>query len=241
MGNTAVDEPIWTVQGDRKRTAVREMFAQIAPTYDRVNGLVSLSLHHRWRAFAVRCLQLKPGDQVLDVCCGTGDFLRPLRKAVGPTGRLVGIDFCGPMLDLAQTKRLADQLALGDAGSLPVASQRFDGVTVGWGIRNVPDIDAAHREAARVLKPGGRFVSIDCALPRNPILRRVAWWTMRRIVPGIGTLFGKTEAYTYLPESTARFWSREQLTESMERAGFRDVRTRDLFLGTVCVHWGEKA
>lgn len=232
--------PIWVSEGAQKRDLVQKMFADIAPTYDRVNGLMSLSLHHRWRAQAVRLLELKPGERVLDVCCGTGDFLPLLRKAVGTTGMVAGIDFCAPMLTQAHQKGAGAGLGLGDAVQLPVASAVVDAVTVGWGIRNVPDIDRAHAEIFRVLAPGGRFVSLDMARPRLAIVRFFSELIYHSLVPRLGALFGKTQAYTYLPKSTLRFWSREQLTASMERAGFVDVRTQDLFAGNLCLHLGRK-
>jgi len=223
------------------------MFAEIAPTYDLLNSLMSLSLHGRWRTFAVSLLRLSPGDHALDVCCGTGDFMRPLRKAVGQDGQVVGVDFCAPMLQRAQAKasELAPHasgpsLSLGDACQLPIASARFEAVSVGWGIRNVPDIDAAHAEVYRVLKPGGRFVSLDMARPRNPLMRAMSGFVFNTLVPRLGALFGKTQAYTYLPKSTERFWTREQLAASMARAGLADVGHRDLFFGNICVHYARK-
>jgi demethylmenaquinone methyltransferase / 2-methoxy-6-polyprenyl-1,4-benzoquinol methylase len=131
-------------------------------------------------------------------------------------------------------------LSVGDACCLPVASGAFDAVSVGWGIRNVPDIDAAHREVFRVLKPGGRFVSLDMARPRNAPMRAFSSFLFQKLVPRLGALFGKTEAYTYLPESTERFKSREDLAESMRAAGFTDVAHRDFMFGNICLHRGSK-
>jgi len=237
MGSNA----IWQTEGTSKRTAVQGMFAEIAPTYDLLNSMMSLRLHHRWRAFAVRKMELKPGGRALDVCCGTGDFMIPLRKAVGASGFVSGVDFCLPMLERAQTKPGIDNaLALGDACQLPVQSDVFDGVSVGWGIRNVPDIDAAHRELFRVLKSGGRFVSLDMARPRARILRGISEFVFNTLVPKMGAIFGKTQAYTYLPKSTQKFWTREQLAASMASAGFTDVGFKDLMFGNICVHWGRK-
>ncbi len=236
---SSATEPIWDAKGAQKRAAVRGMFADIAPSYDRLNALMSLALHRRWRARAVQLLRLQPGERALDVCCGTGDFLAPLQAAVGPTGFVAGLDFCAPMLAQAQTKGNAP-LSLGDACTLPIASESFDAVTVGWGIRNVPDIDAAHGEIARVLRPGGRFVSIDMARPANRWVRTVSELLFQTLVPRLGALFGKTQAYTYLPKSTERFSTREQLAASMERSGLVDVRTQDLFLGNLCIHYGQK-
>ena len=246
---------IWKAEGEGKRTAVRGMFGSIARGYDRMNGLMSLGLHHRWRGFAVSRLELKPGDRALDVCCGTGDFMLPLRAAVGVEGRVVGVDFCLPMLEgargklssppspLSKTSHLerGSDLALGDACRLPVASGVFDAVSVGWGLRNVPDLAAALGEAARVLKSGGRFVSLDMARPHNPIVRKAAEFGLRRVLPLLGKCLGlEGDAYAYLPESTLRFASRETLAAAMRRAGFVDVAIRDLMLGNLCVHWGRK-
>lgn len=217
------------------------MFAEIAPHYDRLNGVMSLSMHGRWRARAVRMLGLRPGDHVLDLCCGTGDFIAPLRRAVGSTGQVFGIDFCLPMLDLAQKKAdRADVLALGDATMIPCASDAFHAVTVGWGIRNVPDIDAAHREIFRVLRPGGSFVSLDMAMPRSAIIRATSRWMLGTMLPILGRLFGSSTAYQYLPKSTERFLSREGLLESMQQAGFIETNTVDLMLGNICIHYGRK-
>lgn len=239
MGATR-STPAWKTDGSEKRASVQRMFAEIAPTYDLCNSMMSFRLHHRWRALAVRLLDLKPGDAVADVCCGTGDFFAPIRKAIGASGTLVGIDFCRPMLDVASRKGGAGAIALGDACQLPIASGSVQAVTVGWGIRNVPDIDAAHREIARVLRPGGRFVSVDMAVPSSPFVRGVSRLMTLKLLPFLGGLFGKREAYTYLPESTQAFRTRAELKASMEAAGFIGVRDRDLFFGNICIHHGVK-
>jgi demethylmenaquinone methyltransferase / 2-methoxy-6-polyprenyl-1,4-benzoquinol methylase len=230
---------IWTEEGSRKREAVRRMFGEIAPSYDRLNGLMTLSLHRRWRKIAVDLLALRNGETALDLCCGTGDFIPLIQRAVGPTGSVFGADFSVPMLDLAQRKGLP-RLALGDACEIPVRDAVVDAVTVGWGIRNVPDQDRAHAEVVRVLRPGGRFVSVDMARPRNPFIRFVSELVFNTFVPVMGAIFGKTQAYAYLPKSTQRFKTREQLEDSMRSAGLVDVFHRDLLLGNVCVHFGRK-
>lgn len=238
------DQAIWQTEGTSKRAAVQGMFAEIAPTYDLLNSVMSLRLHHRWRSFAVRKLSLKPGDNALDVCCGTGDFMAPLQQAVGENGFVAGIDFCLPMLQKAVGKlgtgSSTPRLGLGDACQLPVRANSLQGVSVGWGIRNVPDIDRAHQELFRVLKPGGRFVSLDMARPRNAVMRKISEFVFNTLVPWMGSLFGKTKAYTYLPKSTQKFWTREQLAASMKSAGFAEVGFKDLFFGNICIHWGCK-
>ena len=136
----------WERTGEEKRLAVRNMFAAIAPSYDRLNGLMSFSQDGAWRRAAIETLGLKPGGHALDVATGTGDFLSLLREKVGPGGRVVGSDFCLPMLERARPKTDAE-LTLADACALPFADESFDSVSVGWGIRNVPNIDLAHGEA----------------------------------------------------------------------------------------------
>ncbi len=216
------------------------MFAEIAPTYDLLNSMMSFSRHGKWRAAAVRALNLKTGDQALDVCCGTGDFFIPLTKAVGPSGLVAGVDFCQPMLQVAQKKLDHPSLSLGDAGQLPIAAGLFDAVTVGWGLRNVPDIRQALKEIHRVLKPGGRFVTLDMAKPKNGLVRGVSLWTTNALLPRLGSIFGKTKAYTYLPKSTVKFVEREEMTKLMEEAGFENVQHRDFMFGNICMHWGVK-
>lgn len=234
------DPTPWLAEGQEKRDSVRRMFAEIAPRYDLLNSLMSMKRHQSWRAFAVRQLALREGQATLDLCCGTGDFMSPLRKAVGQSGKVLGIDFCRPMLDVARQKGVPGELALGDAGRIPAREASFDAVTVGWGIRNVPDIDAAHAEIHRVLKPGGRFVSVDMAIPRNGFMRWSSGLVCGKLLPRFGSLFGFKTAYTYLPKSTERFLSREGLKDSMERAGFANVGWKDFMFGNICVHWGVK-
>lgn len=230
----------WNADGADKRAAVQQMFADIAPTYDMCNSMMSLRLHHRWRAYAVSLLELAPGSAVADVCCGTGDFFGPIRRAIGSEGTLLGIDFCAPMLELASAKDGRAGRALGDACQLPLQTASVDAVTVGWGIRNVPDIDAAHREIHRILKPGGRFVSVDMAVPSNGLVRAMSRFMTLRMLPKLGSVFGKKDAYTYLPRSTQAFRTRLELKESMDAAGFTRVEFHDLFAGNICVHLGVK-
>jgi demethylmenaquinone methyltransferase/2-methoxy-6-polyprenyl-1,4-benzoquinol methylase len=239
MIQRTAEEAPWEATGQAKRETVRRMFSEIADTYDRLNGILSLRGHHRWRTLAVQALDLKPSDKALDVCSGTGDFALALQKAISDKGLVVGIDFCGPMLDIAAQKGLKN-LGMGDACNLPIQDEVFDAVTVGWGIRNVPDIDQAHREIARVLKPGGRFVSLDMARPRNAFIGTVSRMLFRLGSPLLGTIFSKKSAYQYLPLSTERFWSREELADSMARVGFVRVRTKDFMFGNICMHWGVK-
>lgn len=232
--------PPWDLEGDAKRSAVRSIFAQIANDYDRANAIMSFAQHQAWRRKAVRLLNLQPGDSALDLCSGTGDFLAPLRQAVGKTGKLYALDLTPEMLSKASSKDADAQLLVGDACVLPFSGETFEGVSVGWGIRNVPDIDEAHREAFRVLKSGGMFVSIDCAQPRLALIRPASALFRKLLVGHLDRSLGHKDAYSYLDESTKLFRSREGLKESMNNAGFVDVRYFDLCFGNICIHVGRR-
>jgi demethylmenaquinone methyltransferase/2-methoxy-6-polyprenyl-1,4-benzoquinol methylase len=217
---------------------VQEMFAEIAPGYDRMNRLMTGNNDRRWRAAAVKVLDVQPGETALDLCCGTGDFI-PILEGAGAT--VSGIDFCLPMLQRALDKtQHRFELAVGDACRMPVKNGAVDLVTVGWGIRNVPDIDEAHREIFRILKPGGRFVSLDMAVPENALVRGISGVVCGRIMPKLGAWLSNAKAYRYLPESTQRFMTREELVRSMECAGFVGVKFKNFAMGNVCMHWGMK-
>ena len=231
-------EEAWTTVGAQKRDRVQGLFGDIAGRYDLLNSVMSLRLHYRWRSEAVRMLGLKPGDAVADVCCGTGDFAAPLRKAVGVSGKIIGIDFCAPMLEIAKQKGVPMELSLGDACALPFASGAFDAVTVGWGLRNVADLDLALSEIRRVLKPGGRFVSVDMAKPKNGLVKAASGAMFAILVPAMGAIFGNKEAYKYLPKSTDRFASRDEQVAAMKRAGFAEATYTDMFFGNICIHRG---
>ncbi|MDQ2986444.1 MAG: ubiquinone/menaquinone biosynthesis methyltransferase [Armatimonadota bacterium] len=235
----AESDGAWTAVGADKREAVRSLFGDIAGRYDLLNSAMSLRLHHRWRAEAVRMLSLSPGDCVADICCGTGDFAPPIRRDVGPAGMVIGIDFCLPMLRKGLEKAVPMSLSMGDACDLPLASASFDAVTIGWGLRNVADLDKALREIRRILKPRGRFVSADMARPQNPMMRVVSGAFFSTVAPAVGALFGNRNAYKYLPQSTDRFASRENQVAAIRRAGFSDAGYKDMFFGNICIHWGE--
>ena len=231
----------WQTQGEEKRVAVRDMFAKIAPTYDAANTIMSAWGHHRWRRQAVKAIALKPGESVLDICCGAGDFLIAARNRIGPEAQAIGIDFCAPMLEIAARKvDSKSRLALGDATDLPIADATFDAVTVGWGLRNVPDLDRALSEAVRVLAPQGRLVSLDMSRPKG-IIGRLGNAGYHLIVPLLGRLLGQADAYAYLPKSTDQFLDAATLANRFRQAGLRDVKYRTFFFGLIAMHWGVKA
>jgi demethylmenaquinone methyltransferase/2-methoxy-6-polyprenyl-1,4-benzoquinol methylase len=240
----ASDRELPVSGGPAKRAYVREMFTAVAPTYDRVNRIISLRLDQRWRRYAVRRLgwERAPEGMYLDLCAGTLDFGATLARQPGFRGRIVGADFVQRMLRLGRAKSPRLSPVNADALSLPFPDRAFDGAMVGWGVRNLMDLDAGLSEAARVLKPGARLVILEMTLPPNPRLRRVYQFYFRRVLPWIGRLISKhTTAYTWLPESTQAFPGPQELARRIEREGFTDVRY-ELFLGGVtALHIGTRA
>jgi demethylmenaquinone methyltransferase / 2-methoxy-6-polyprenyl-1,4-benzoquinol methylase len=224
---------------------VNRMFDRVASRYDALNSVMTAGLHHRWRERAAARAELGPGDFALDVCCGTGDLALELAGHVAPGGRVVGCDFSEPMLDLAREKaatRSADGLRFewADALELPYDGERFDAVTVGFGARNLADLDRGLREMARVLKPGGRLVILEITQPTRPPLSLFYSLWFDRIVPLLGSLSADPEAYSYLPQSVRSFPSPHGLAEAMDRAGFEGIRYTVLAGGIIAIHSGLK-
>ncbi len=239
-GIRVLDQP---VSPGEKARYVRAMFDSIAPRYDLLNSVLSFAIHSRWRVYASRCAALKEGDAALDVCCGTGDFARELRRRAGRSGRVVGIDFSLPMLRAGRAKAETEKVATAqaDALRLPFPENVFNAATVGFGLRNVADPASALCEMARVVKPSGRVVVMEFAEPKGRFMQALYRVYSLRVMPVIGGLIsGRREAYSYLPESVARWKSRQELCDLMRKAGLSEVRTRDLTFGIVCVHTGTK-
>jgi demethylmenaquinone methyltransferase/2-methoxy-6-polyprenyl-1,4-benzoquinol methylase len=239
----ASDRKLPVSGGPEKRTYVREMFAAIAPTYDRLNRVISLGLDQRWRRYAVGRLgwERAPEGMYLDLCAGTLDFGAMLARERGFRGRIVGADFVERMLRLGRDKSSRVAPVAADALGLPFADQTFDGALVGWGARNLVDLDAGLREAARVLKPGARLVILEMTLPPNPLLRRAFLFYFDRVLPWIGRAVSKhTNAYNWLPESTRTFPAPAELARRMERSGFSGVSYRLLVGGVTAVHVGTR-
>jgi demethylmenaquinone methyltransferase/2-methoxy-6-polyprenyl-1,4-benzoquinol methylase len=234
---------------DKSGAAIRDMFAGVAPRYDLLNHLLSGALDVVWRRRAAAALGLPAGARVLDLCCGTGDQA----LALGGRGlRVAAADFCVPMLALARRKfgrwrrrggalasaRLLAPLAA-DALALPFPRGGFHGATVAFGLRNVADLDRALAELAAALKPGGRLVVLEFALPRARLPRALYLFYFRRLLPRIGALVSpRGSAYRYLPSSVLEFPQRDGFLERMATAGFGDLSWRDLAGGTVCLYAG---
>jgi len=222
---------------------VRRLFTAIAPRYDFLNHLLSLNMDRAWRRAAVARLgwEARPDGVYLDLCAGTLDLAATLARAPGFRGRVVGADFVVPMLARGIRKAPRAAPVAADALELPFPDGRFDGAMVGFGVRNLADLDHGLREARRVLRPGSRFVVLEFTTPRFAPLRALYLFYFRRVLPAIGRAVSKhREAYTYLPESVAAFPSPEALAERLVAAGFRDVGY-ELRTGGICaIHYGTR-
>jgi demethylmenaquinone methyltransferase/2-methoxy-6-polyprenyl-1,4-benzoquinol methylase len=223
------------------------MFDAIAPRYDLLNHLLSAGIDKRWRARAIRSLQLTGRETLVDVATGTADVALQARRASPGAARVLGVDFAGAMLALGLTKVRAagesDRIALvrGDAMRLPVDSASADAVTISFGIRNVQQPDMACREMARVLRPGGRLAILEFGVPRIPGLSALYLWYFKQVLPRIGRLIsGHTGAYTYLPASVGSFPPPDEFMKILRQSGFAEVRAVPLTLGIVYLYVGRK-
>lgn len=227
-----------------KALYVREMFAAIAPRYDRANRLLTAGVDEAWRKRAVSELAAPHGGRVVDLCCGTGDLVFHLLRT-DPSLQVTGVDFTPPMLDGARARAGREDpqrratFVEGDVTRLPFDDGTFDGATMGFSLRNVVDIGATLREARRILRPGARFVNLDVTKPRNPIVRRLFGLYFYGVVPLVGGLVGGSKsAYRYLPNSLTNHPDADALAERFRAAGFRDVRYVRLGAGAISVHVG---
>ena len=211
---------------------VRSMFDRIAPVYDAMNRIMTAGLDGRWRALAASVV--RPGDKVLDACCGTGDLAL---ASVRLGGRVTGLDFSERRLERARRKAPEVEWVQGDMLALPFADATFDAATVGFGVRNVDDLALALRELRRVLRPGGRLAILEITQPRGPLRPFYALW-FDRIVPLLGKALPGGDAYTYLPASVKRFPTAERLADMLREAGFGDARVRLLAGSIVALHTG---
>jgi demethylmenaquinone methyltransferase/2-methoxy-6-polyprenyl-1,4-benzoquinol methylase len=223
---------------------VRGMFDRIAGVYDLMNSAMTAGLHHQWRQRAVDRAGVGAGSDALDVCCGTGDLALELRRRIGPDGRVVGCDFSGPMLELARRKSGEEDLPVefgwADALDLPYGDGSFDAVTIGFGARNLADLEKGISEMARVLRPEGRVVILEITRPnREPLASFYSLW-FDKLVPVIGTLAGDSDAYSYLPDSVKSFPEPEQLAGMLAAAGLSQIRWLLLAGGIIAIHSATK-
>ncbi len=233
--------------GKDKATYVEETFDSIAKNYDLMNSLMSMGMDKRWRRFTVKRVGAKPGMHMLDVCCGTGQLSMELSKAVGSEGKVTGIDFSKNMIEIAKTslRQSANpgqiQFVQGDAMKLPFPDQSYDGATVGWGLRNLPDLRQGIREMVRVVKPGAKVVSLDMGKPSLPVFKQVYWLYFKRIVPLMGKIWAKkASAYQYLFDSAREFPPQAELAQIFTECGLIDAHFDNLAGGVVAVVTGTK-
>ena len=213
------------------------MFDRIAPVYDVMNHAMTAGLDRRWRRLTAEAV-VAPGDRVLDACCGTGDLALASQRLLGSGGEVTGLDFSEAMLERARRKSSEIEWRQGDLLRLPFKDASFDAATVGFGVRNVEDLDGALRELRRVLKPGGRLAILEIVRPKGPLaLFYRAWFD--GLVPVAGKVLPGGEAYSYLPASVKRFPGPVELGERVEGAGFDPVAHRLLGGGIVVLLVGE--
>ena len=210
------------------------MFDRIAPVYDVMNRVMTVGLDRRWRRLTAEAV-VRPGDRVLDAACGTGDLaIAGLRAGAG---KVTGLDFSERMLERARRKDARIDWVRGDMLALPFADGTFDAATVGFGVRNVADLEAGLRELRRVLKPGGRLAILEITTPRGVLKPFFSLW-FDRVVPLLGKLLPGGSAYTYLPASVKRFPNAEAFAALLRECGFGDVRFRLLGGTIVALHTG---
>lgn len=227
----------------REAAAIQAMFARIAGRYDLLNRLMTFGRDRAWRRFVVDQAALPAGGRLLDLGSGTGDIaLEALRRAGNAT--VVGADFTLPMMEVGRSRPGGERVLWcgADALRLPFPDAAFDAVTSGYLLRNVADARAAFREQARVVRPAGRVVCLDTSPPPRNLARPFVLFQLRCVIPLLGRLIARdAAAYRYLPESTRRFKTPEELAALMREAGLEDVRWRSFMFGSIAVHTGRRA
>ena len=216
--------------------AVRSMFDRISPVYDAMNRTMTMGLDQRWRRATVAAI-VRPGDRVLDACCGTGDLAL---AALDAGARVTGLDFSERMLERARRKSAEVDWVQGDALALPFADASFDAATVGFGVRNLDDLERGLAELRRVLRTGGRVAILEITRPSGVLAPFYRLW-FDGLVPLLGKLLPGGSAYTYLPASVRRFPGPEELAGLLRAAGFEDVRWKRFAGGIVALHIGVRS
>lgn len=232
---------------DKRPARIAGMFDSIAPRYDLLNRVLSVGLDVRWRTRAIRSLDLRGGETLLDLCTGTADLAIAATEADAPAARVIGVDFSGEMLRQGaaklRTRGLQSRIHLvqGDAMRIPLEDESVDGAMVAFGIRNVQEPDVTFSDVLRVLRPGGRFAILEFGLPRLPVVRPAYLFYFRHILPRIGSLVsGHSSAYTYLPASVGTFPEPAILMSRLKDRGFSDVKAVPLTFGVVYLYSAAK-
>ncbi|MBQ1252758.1 MAG: bifunctional demethylmenaquinone methyltransferase/2-methoxy-6-polyprenyl-1,4-benzoquinol methylase UbiE [Alistipes sp.] len=229
-----------------KKQEVREMFDNIAPTYDRLNHILSFSIDRLWRRRVVRIVRRLRPERIMDLATGTGDLAIKMAQRI-PKARIMGVDLSENMLEVAAAKvrrlGLDDHIALyqGDAEALDVADGVLDVVTVAFGVRNFADVEKGLSEIWRSLRSGGHIVILEFSTPRNFLVRKAYKFYSEHIMKPVGGMVSKDrQAYDYLPDSIAEFSSPEQVLALMERVGFRECHRRSQSFGIAQIYIAQK-
>ena len=229
-----------------KGEQIQQMFGAIAPRYDFLNHLLSLGIDKRWRKAAVRLIKATENGRVLDVATGTGDLALEIARATPDSVRITGADFSPEMVRLGEEKVAVSpfskriDLRVAPCEDLPFPSDTFDSVTIAFGIRNVVDRRLGLAEMWRVLKPAGRMVILEFSVPRSALFRALYHFYFLRVLPMIGGLFSKYNAYKYLPDSVLEFPSSEEFCRTMTEIGLKNVRCQPLTFGIASIYTGTK-
>jgi demethylmenaquinone methyltransferase / 2-methoxy-6-polyprenyl-1,4-benzoquinol methylase len=229
-----------------KEQRVHHVFEKIYANYDKMNSVISFRQHVRWRKDTMKRMDVKKNSAALDVCCGTGDWTIALANSVGPNGKVIGLDFSENMLKIGH-KKIKElglkqaELIHGNAMELPFEDHTFDYVTIGFGLRNVPDYMQVLREMNRVLKPGGMAVCLETSQPTMIGFKQLYYLYFRFIMPAFGKIFAKSyEEYSWLQESARDFPGMKRLAKMFEDAGFKNVYFKPYSGGVAAVHIGYK-
>ncbi|QJD87970.1 demethylmenaquinone methyltransferase [Cohnella herbarum] len=234
------------MDAESKQKHVHEVFESIAPKYDMMNDIISFRRHKAWRRFTMRKMEVQPGQTSLDLCCGTCDWTIALARASGK-GKTVGLDFSRNMLDVGQAKvnklGLGGQISLiqGNAMDLPFEDNSFDYVTIGFGLRNIPDIVKTLKEMKRVVKPGGKIFCLEMSKPTWQPFKAIFYFYFEKLLPLLGKWFAKRQdQYRWLPESLKTFPDLQELAELFRTVGMRNVKAYPLSGGVGALHIGTK-
>ncbi|MED4453714.1 demethylmenaquinone methyltransferase [Metabacillus fastidiosus] len=229
-----------------KEERVHHVFEKIYKNYDKMNSVISFQRHVAWRKDTMKRMNVKNGHSALDVCCGTADWTIALADAVGKNGNVIGLDFSKNMLAIGSEKvndLELDNVKLihGNAMSLPFEDNSFDFVTIGFGLRNVPDYMQVLKEMYRVVKPGGKVVCLETSQPTLPVFKQLYFFYFRYIMPMFGKVFAKSyEEYSWLQESARDFPGMKKLAEMFKEAGFDHVEVKAYTGGVAAMHMGHK-
>lgn len=229
-----------------KTERIQQMFAHIAPRYDFLNRLLSLGIDRHWRRETVRLVKYGENARILDVATGTADVALEIARTTPNSVMVTGADFCSEMIDIGRLKIEASpyagrvSLRLAPCEDLPFPDNTFDSVTIAFGIRNIVDRKLGLAEMWRVLKPGGRLIILEFSTPESTLVKQLYYLYFKRLLPLVGGMFSRYNAYKYLPDSVVEFPARKEFADMISDAGFRNIHMKDLTLGIATIYVGDK-